>query len=143
MKHFSFAMLSVAACLALAGPGFNAQQVDIGAATQAPAPSAAATSAACAQTRTICVMEAKHHTKTVYACKSEEYCLPHSSLLSLLWGKNSCDDGRCSDVRIKHRLIVKKVDAPDTSHCVPQVAPVQYANPNNSAAPCLDPQRLR
>ena len=33
-----------------------------------------------------CVYQPKPNTKTVYACRTEEYCLPRCSLLALLRG---------------------------------------------------------
>jgi hypothetical protein len=85
--------------------------------TSASAP-AATDDCNCSQTRKICVSEVKHTTKKVYACKGEEYCLPRCSFLSLLWGKCSCDEGSCGDVKVRHRLIVKTVDGCESKQCV-------------------------
>lgn len=65
-----------------------------------------------------CVVEPKHNTKTVYACQCEEYCLPRCSFLSLFLGKCGCDDGNCCELKVRHRLLVRKVEAPDTKQCV-------------------------
>jgi hypothetical protein len=146
MKPFVAALLSVAAGLGLAVSGLKAQPLrpplvasppdTVVAPASASVPtSAVAVEQTCAQTAKICVSEPKQNTKTVYACKVEEYCLPRFSLPAFLGCKSGCEDGRCSDVRIKHRLVVKRVDAPDTTHCVPRAVPLQSAAPCFSATP--------
>jgi hypothetical protein len=67
----------------------------------------------------ICVSEPKPHLRNVYGCKTEEYCLPGLSFGSLL-RCNHCADGECGDLRVRHRLVVKKVHDHDTTHCVPR-----------------------
>jgi hypothetical protein len=143
MKPYVATILAIATAIVLADAQLDAQQLVVDAPISAAAPPVAAASAGCAQTRTICVAEPKHNTKTVYSCKIEEYCLPRFSLMSLFGGKCSCEDGRCGDVRIKHRLVVKKVDAPDTTRCVPQLVPFQHAAPCISGASSVDPSAIQ
>jgi hypothetical protein len=68
----------------------------------------------------VCVSEPKANTRKVYACKCEDYCLPRCGLLSWLWGHCGCGDGPCGELRIRHRLVVKKVPDCDTKQCVPR-----------------------
>lgn len=84
---------------------------------------------ACPQLHKICVCEPKHNTKTIYACKCEEYCLPRCSFFSLFRGKCDCDNGHCGDVRIRHRLVVKKVEDRDTKQCVVREVPLSCPFP--------------
>jgi hypothetical protein len=77
----------------------------------------------CIPTKKTCVCEMKQTTRKVYACKCEEYCLPHCSLLSMLFGRCSCDDGQCGDLKVRHRLIVKTVDAGEKKQCVVREVP--------------------
>ena len=119
MKRFTAAVLTTCGLL-LGGLGLKAQQPAVIANPAGPAAPWFVAGACLPHSPTVCVREVKHHTKTVYACKTEEYCLPQRSFLSFLCGRGTCDDGHCSDVRIKHRLIVKKVADCDTTHCVPR-----------------------
>jgi hypothetical protein len=83
----------------------------------------------------ICAYQLKRNTKTVYACRTEEYCLPRCSLLALLQGKCGCERGCCGDLRIRQRLVVKKVDACPTQQCVPVEVPVTCPEPCPPTAP--------
>jgi hypothetical protein len=74
----------------------------------------------------VCVYEPKHTTKIVFAGKCEEYCLPRCSFFSLLlWGKCDCDEGSCGVVRVRHRLVVKKVEGRDAKQCVLREVPLE------------------
>jgi len=88
---------------------------------------------ACPAPCKVCVSEPKHNTKKVFACKAEEYCLPRCDLLSRLWGQCGCDCGPCCELRVRHRLVVKKVPDCDTWHCVLKDAPPACP------APCAPP----
>ncbi len=83
----------------------------------------------------VCVSVPKATTKKVYACKEEQYCLPFCSLLSLLHGDCTCDDGNCGDLRVRHRLVVKKVAGCDGKQCVPKELPIACSEP--CAAPIM------
>jgi hypothetical protein len=135
MKHFS-AVVFTAAGLLLGSSEAKAQQLGVGVPGPRPTIWSAPVSARAPQTIKTCVPEARHHTKTVYASKDEVYCLPRCSLLYFFWGKNTCEDGRCGDARVRHRLVVKEIDAADTKHCVTQAV---TAIPCVSTAPVLDP----
>ena len=108
MKPFSVAVLTAVAWLVLGSPGLEAQQPQPG----CPPPPCKA-----------CVSEPKPNTRTVYACKQEEYCLPRCDLLSSLFGDCACEDGPCGDLKVRHRLVVKKVPDCDTKQCVPREVP--------------------
>jgi hypothetical protein len=83
----------------------------------------------------VCVVEPKPTTRTVYASKVEEYCLPHCSLLELLLGGHcGCDDGSCCELRVRHRLVVKRVPGCETKQCVVREVPVAGAAAPLSAA---------
>src|SRR4051812_13945330 len=118
MKQSAAILLTAVGALFLSNTGPKAQQ----AATPAPGASPPATSAlvrpgpggaaivSCPPASKVCVREPKHNTRRVYGCKIEEYCLPRCSLLSLFQGKCDCDQDGCGDVRVRHRLVVKKVE---------------------------------
>jgi hypothetical protein len=72
----------------------------------------------------ICISELKQNSQKVYACTVEQYCQPRCGLLSLLRGECGCNDGSCGDLRMRHRLVVKKVPSRDTVQCAPREAPV-------------------
>ena len=120
MKAFPAALLTATAALASGDPRLSAQQ-----------PEAAGPPPACK----VCVSEPKPTTRKVYGCKTEEYCLPRCSLLSWLWGACGCDAGPCGDLRVRHRLIVKKVPGCDTKQCVPREVPAAGTAPNKPATP--------
>jgi hypothetical protein len=69
---------------------------------------------------TCCVSECKQNTRKVYACKQEEYCLRRCCLISFLEGSCGCCDGPCGELRVRHRLMVRRIPAPDTIECVPR-----------------------
>jgi hypothetical protein len=117
VKTFATALLTTAAAPALCGLGLRAQQPETG----APPPCKA------------CVSELKQNTRKVYACKDEEYCLPRCSFLSWLRGLCGCDGGPCGDLRVRHRLVVKKVPDCDTKQCVPREPPTAAAGPKKPA----------
>jgi len=124
MKPFVANLLTVAtaAGLFLGSLGLNAQQPDHPAITMLPG----TPEGTCPpQTRKVCVTEPKQNTRTVYATKCEEYCLPRAiSLLSLFGGRKcDCDDGHC-DVKVRHKLVVKQVEACETKQCVLKEIPV-------------------
>jgi hypothetical protein len=96
-----FFLLVTLAGLILNGSLLKAQQPDTG------------HSAGCK----VCVSEPKQNTRKVYACKNEEYCLPRCSLIPFL---QSCNDVRCGDLRVRHRLVVKIVPDQETTRCVPR-----------------------
>src|SRR5437879_634034 len=99
MRFLFMAAVMAVASLVLSTSGLNAQQPG----------------ASCLpQTGTICVSQPKETTRKTYACKIEVYCLPRCSLLSLLGGACGCDQGSCGDLKVRHRLIVKKVPGCDT-----------------------------
>ena len=108
-------------------------------ATSVPVQSVVLAGACCQPTCKVCVRETKPMTKKVYACKCEEYCLPHCSFFSLFQGKCDCADGNCGDLKVRHRLVVKKVPAPDTFRCVPKEVPVKCDATIIPATPILDP----
>jgi hypothetical protein len=83
----------------------------------------------------VCVREPKHNTRWVFGCKSEEYCLPYCSPFSLFWGGCGCEDGPCGAFRIRHRLVIKKVDTCDTTTCVVREVPVTHQAPPVPAQP--------
>ncbi len=90
----------------------------------------------------VCVVEPKPTTRTVYACKAEEYCLPRCHLLSLLLGGHcGCDDGLCCELRVRHRLVVKRVPGCDAKQCVVREAPAPgVVQPDSAATGAPPPQ---
>jgi hypothetical protein len=72
----------------------------------------------------VCVSEPKPTTRNVFSTKCEDYCLPRCNLLALLKGTCDCKDGACGEVRVRHRLVVKKVPDCDKMQCVPREVPV-------------------
>jgi hypothetical protein len=120
MRFLSVAVLTAVAGLVLGSWGIKAQQP--------PAD-------CCPQTCKVCVCEPKKNTRRVFALKCEEYCLPHCNFFLFLGGECSCDDGSCGDVRVKHRLVVKKVPDCDTKQCVLKDAPAACPAPCAPAAP--------
>src|SRR5438552_2443634 len=62
----------------------------------------------------VCVAEPKHNTTKVYAAKCEEYCLPSCSLLSLFKDGCVCGPSPCAELKIRHRLVVRTIDAADS-----------------------------
>jgi hypothetical protein len=117
MKNFGASLLIAAAALDLCDARLKAQQPEAG----GPPPCK------------VCVSEPKKNTRKVYACKDEEYCLPRCSLLAWLRGLCGCDGGPCGDLRVRHRLVVKKVPDCDTQQCVPREPPVAAPAPKNPA----------
>ena len=108
--------LATVAVLFSASLGLNAQQPDLTPATMLPAVPEVTY---LPQTRKVCVSEPKQNTRTIYATKCEEYCLPRALPLFSLFGghKCDCDDGHC-DVKVRHKLVVKQVEACETKQCV-------------------------
>lgn len=138
MKRYSVPLWATITGLVVTSGGLNAQLTEVPldsaviiapvsspASSQKPSsePLASIPSPDCPPTCKVCVTEPKHNTKKVYAVKCEEYCLPRCSLLSLLRGKCACDDGCCGVVKVRHRLIIKKVDDCDTKECVLREVP--------------------
>jgi hypothetical protein len=123
MKRFIAVLLTLVAMveLCLGNSRLKAQQPEL---ATAKVPSGNPEGSFLPQTHKVCLVEPKPNTRTVYAAKSEEYCLPRPiSLLSLLGGKCACDDGRCQ-MKVRHRLIVKQIDDCDTQQCVLREVPV-------------------
>jgi hypothetical protein len=50
--------------------------------------------------------------------KDEEYCLPRCSWWRMFCG--NCCDGSCGELRVRHRLVIKKVPDCETAQCVPR-----------------------
>lgn len=75
---------------------------------------------------TICVMEPKKNTKTVYTSVCKEYCVKHCSLFS--WFSGSCGCGDC-EKRTKTVLVKKKAPACDTTQCVLKEVPAGTCMP--------------
>lgn len=134
MKHFYSALLMAVGSLSLMNSALRAQVVTP-VIPQQTSPVIvegmthkihAATGGGCAQSCKVCVSEPKPHTKTVYSCKCEEYCQPRCSLCAILRGKcgGNCENGECGQVRVRHRLIVKRVPDCDGKQCVVKEAPV-------------------
>jgi len=119
--------LTLLAVLGLGTPDLTAQQ---------PAVSC------CPPTCKVCVRERKQHTRKVYSCKKEEYCLPRCRLLSILQGKCDCDEGPCGKLKARHRLIVKRVPDCDTTQCVPREVPVPAGPGCPVPVPCPAGQPL-
>lgn len=81
----------------------------------------------CEQPCKTCVREVKTgNTKKVYSVKCEDYCLPYCSLFALFHGKCNCS---CGELRVRHRLVVKKVPTCDTAQCVPKETKPQIICP--------------
>ena len=114
MRFLSIAFLLLLAGLVVNDPGLHAQQ-----------PGTVHSS----QTCKICVSEPQPNTRKVYACKTEEYCLPVCGLLSWLRGPCGCDPGPCGDLKVRHRLVVKKVPDSATNRCVPRAVPATCSVP--------------
>lgn len=128
MKQFSAVLFLAVAGMVLSAAGLRTQQPNSGSSAAAPK------DGTCSPTCKVCVSEPKHNTKIVYGCKCEEYCLPSCSLLSLLCGKCACADGPCGEVKVRHRLVLKKVDACDTKNCVLREVPMGPVAPIASAS---------
>src|ERR1700719_1709524 len=77
----------------------------------------------CSPTCKMCVCETKPATRKVFASKYEEYCLPRCALCPLLCGHCGGDSGPCGDLRLRHRLIVKRVEDCNKRQCVPREVP--------------------
>jgi hypothetical protein len=114
MRSCFVAVLTAVSGLVPNGPGLNAQQPYAGGPPQ---------------TCTTCVCEPKPTTRKVYACKAEEYCLPGCDLLSFLRAPWCGDQGPCGELRVRHRLVVKKVPDCDTKQCVPRAVPAECPVP--------------
>ncbi len=83
------------------------------------------------QPATTCVAEPKHNTRKVFSCKIEEYCVPYCNLFSC-FKQCGCNDGPCGELRIRHRLMVKKVPDCDTTQCVPKKVPLASSTSDKS-----------
>jgi hypothetical protein len=151
MRGFSAAVLATVAGLALSGPGLRAQQPgplhpppEVARLPQSvgPAPwfrvpaQAPPAGVLCQPNGKVCVPELKHNTKFVFACKCEDYCLPHCSLLSLLWEGCACEGDCCGAPRVRHRLVIRKVDAGDTKTCVVREVPPGCETRPAARVPC-------
>src|SRR5437879_1237976 len=119
MKRFLVSLLSALAGLLFSGLKLTAQPPGSPPVRCVPIDSVPpASHGGSPQSFKICISERKPSTKTVYACKPEEFCLPRCSFLALFWGHCACDDGRCGEVRVRHRLVAKKVEGCDTKQCI-------------------------
>jgi hypothetical protein len=129
MENVRHALGVILTALAAASGGVEVRAADPPPACPAPPPCK------------VCVVEPKPTTRTVYGCKAEEYCVPRCSLLELLLGGHcGCDDGSCCELRVRHRLVVKRVPGCDTKQCIVHEIPVAgAAAPPSQATPGQPP----
>jgi hypothetical protein len=109
MSFSHVAVLTIVTGLAATSSGLKAQQLDAGSSPQ---------------NCKVCMSEPKPNSRTVYVCKKEEYCLPRCDVFSLLSRQGGCAEGSCGNLKVRHRLVVKKVPDCDTKQCVPRYLPV-------------------
>jgi hypothetical protein len=80
-------------------------------------------------TCTVCVVEPKSTTKTVYGSVCKEFCRPECSLLSLLRKCGGCATCDCGAVRTRNVLVKKVVPGREVPACVLKEVPAECPQP--------------
>ncbi len=120
MERLAIVTLNTVIILGLVASGLRAQSAGSSSGPAAPSPGTSEGSDR-PPTCKICMRESKTKTRKVYRCRIEEYCLPHWSLRALWCGPGS--GAPDCELKIRHRLVVKKVPDGTTCQCVPRALP--------------------